>query len=158
MEHLPKRPRTVLLAAVAVMLLPQAASVRAAEAPVIEVVLDKAKIVRMPPHAETIVVGNPIIADVTTLKSNGLVVVTGKGFGETNLIFLDHAGEAIEEASVRVQSSPSLIVVQRGLSQESYACQPRCQPTVSLGDATEFLKDSSSQITSRNTLATPVSH
>lgn len=155
MELLPNRARALLLAAALTTVPPPVAPARAAEAPVIDVVLDKAKIVRMPPHAETIVVGNPIIADVTTLKGSGLVVVTGKGFGETNLIFLDHGGEAIQEASVRVQASPSLVVVQRGLSHESYACQPRCQPTVSLGDAADFLKESSSQITSRNTLATP---
>ena len=154
-SFLKRRARTV---AVAMTLVLPPVAVRAAEAPAIDVVLDKAKIIRMPPLAETIVIGNPIIADVTTLKANGLVVVTGKGFGETNLIFLDRAGEAIQEASVRVQASPSLLTVQRGLNHESYSCQPRCEPTVSLGDSLDFLKDSSTQITSRNTLATPGAH
>lgn len=124
---------------------------------VIEVTLDKAKVLRMPPKAETIVVGNPGIADVTTLK-NGLVVVTGKGFGETNIIFLDGAGGAIQEAGVRVMASTSLMVVQRGAARESYACQPRCQPTVSLGDSLSYLTDTSGQITARNAVANPVSH
>lgn len=124
---------------------------------VVDVMLDKARVLKMPPGAETIVVGNPIIADVTTLKKNGLVVVTGKGFGETNVILLDGAGNALQELTVRVQASRALITVQRGTSRESYACQPRCEPTVSLGDSTEFLKDASSQISSRNTLATPAS-
>ena len=124
---------------------------------VIEVTLDKAKVLRMPPRAETMVVGNPSIADVTTLK-NGLVVVTGKGFGETNLIFLDGAGGAIQEAGVRVPPSSSLVVVQRGTDRESYTCQPRCQPTVALGDSANFLTDSTHQITVRNELANTVSH
>ena len=131
----------------------------AAAAPqAVEVTLDKAKILRMPAHAATIVVGNPIIADVTTLKADGLVVVTGKGFGETNLIFLDSAGTAVEEANVRVTSADTLLTVQRGMDRESYSCQPRCEPTVSLGDSDAFIKGASSQITSRNALALPVSH
>jgi Flp pilus assembly secretin CpaC len=121
----------------------------------IEVTLDKAKILKMPPNATTIVVGNPIIADVTTLKKDGLIVVTGKGFGETNMIFLDSAGTAIEEANVRVMGQTSLVTVQRGMDRESYSCRPRCQPTVTLGDADSFIKGASTQITSRNTLAVP---
>ena len=124
----------------------------------VEVTLDKAKVIRLPAHAQTIVVGNPIIADVTTLKADGLVVVTGKGFGETNMIFLDKAGTAIEEADVRVVAGTSQITVQRGLDRESYSCAPRCQPTVSLGDADTFIKNASSQIQSRNALALPASH
>lgn len=124
----------------------------------IDVTLDRAKVIRMPPRAQTIVVGNPIIADVTTLKTDGLVVVTGKGFGETNMIFLDKEGAAIEEATVRVMAGTSQLTVQRGLERESYSCQPRCQPTVSLGDADPFLKGSSAQIQSRNALAVPAGH
>ena len=124
----------------------------------IEVTLDKAKILRMPPDAATIVVGNPVIADVTTLKSNGLLVVTGKGFGETNMIFLDKTGVAIEEATVRVTGENTHLTVQRGMDRESYSCLPRCQPTVTLGDADTFLKGASGQITARNGLAVPTSH
>lgn len=121
----------------------------------IEVVLDKAKIIRMPAHAQTIVVGNPSIADVTTLKIDGLVVVTGKGFGETNMIFLDKTGAAVEESTVTVVAGTSQITVQRGAARESYSCQPRCEPTVALGDDQIFSGTTSAQITSRNKLATP---
>ncbi len=137
------------------MLLPTAAP--AADG--IEVTLDKAKVIRMPAHAQTIVVGNPSIADVTTLKIDGLVVVTGKGFGETNMIFLDKTGTAVEESSVTVVAGTSQLTVQRGNARESYSCQPRCQPTVALGDDQVFMGATSSQIQSRNALAVPaVSH
>lgn len=124
----------------------------------IVVVLDKAKLVRMPEHVDTVVVGNPIIADVTMLKKNGLVVVTGKGYGETNVIFLDSAGQAISEANVTVERAEGLVTIQRGLERESYSCMPRCEPAVALGDATRFLSDTSGQITSRNGLANPSGH
>jgi hypothetical protein len=39
-------------------------------------------------RAAQAVVGNPIIADVS-LQRNGVVVLTGKSFGSTNLIALD---------------------------------------------------------------------
>lgn len=121
----------------------------------IEVTLDKAKLIHMPAHAQTIVVGNPSIADVTTLKIDGLVVVTGKGFGETNMIFLDKTGTAVEESTVTVVAGTSQITVQRGIARESYSCQPRCEPTVALGDDQVFSGGNSAQITSRNALATP---
>lgn len=124
----------------------------------IVVTLDKAKLIKLPEHVETIVVGSPIIADVTMLKKNGLVVITGKGYGETNVIFLDSTGQAISEATVTVEHAQGLLTVQRGLDRESYACAPRCEPAVSLGDSVKFLSDASSQITSRNGLAAPTGH
>lgn len=116
--------------------------------------LDQAKLVKLPDHVETIVVGSPIIAGVDMVK-HGLVVITGKGFGQTNVIFLDNTGQAVSEALVTVQESPGLVTVQRGIDRESYACTPRCQPAIALGDASKFLSETSSQITSRNGLAAP---
>lgn len=117
------------------------------------ITLDRAKLLKMPESVETVVVGSPIVADVTMLKKNGLVVVTGKGFGETNIIFLDRAGQAVSEALVTVQAAPDFVTVQRGMERESYSCNPRCQPSVALGDATKFLQDTSGQISARNGLA-----
>ena len=127
----------------------------AAEAPPqhIVVTLDKAKLVKLPEHVDTIVVGSPIVADVTMLKKNGLVVITGKGYGETNVIFLDNNGQALSEATITVNGPSNLLTVQRGLDRESYACDTRCEPTVVLGDANKYLTEASGQITSRNGLA-----
>src|SRR3984957_16541983 len=46
----------------------------------IAVVLDQAKIARLPQGTATLIVGNPMIADVTMLKNNNTMVITGKGF------------------------------------------------------------------------------
>lgn len=138
------------------------ATVADAQPPVAEqhivVTLDRAKLVKLPEHVETIVVGSPIVADVTMLKHNGLVVVTGKGYGETNVIFLDADGQAISEALVTVEQAQGLVTVQRGLDRESYSCTPRCEPAVALGDATKFLSDTSAQIGTRNGLAGTGAH
>ena len=60
--------------------------------------LDYARILRLPEGAQTLVIGNPLIADVTMLKNNRLMVVTGKSFGATNLIILDNSGSQVGES------------------------------------------------------------
>ena len=102
------------------------------------------------------IVGNPVIANVTMLKRNNTIVLTGKGFGETNLIALDAQGKALGESTVRVMPAENVLIVQRGMDRESYACSPKCEPIVNLGDTTKYVTDVTSQIQSRNTLEQPV--
>ena len=70
--------------------------VGAVAADTIDVILDQAQTLRLPDRVGTIVVGNPLIADVT-VQSGGLMVVTGKGYGRTNVIALDHHGGVLLE-------------------------------------------------------------
>lgn len=119
----------------------------------VEVVVDHAKVVRLPEKAQTVIVGNPGIADVS-VQRNGVMVVTGKSFGVTNLIALDASGALLAESLVRVgASSDSMLTVQRGLERESYSCTPSCQPAVQLGDAQKFFSDVGGQTRTRNSLA-----
>jgi hypothetical protein len=83
------------------------------------------------------------------------MVVTGKGFGETNLIALDAHGNVLEEKMVRVVPTNSTLVVQRGMERETFSCAPTCMPTVQLGDAKDLFKDASNQISDRNALVAP---
>jgi hypothetical protein len=123
----------------------------------VSVMVDHAKVVRLPEKAQTVIVGNPGIADVSVQK-NGVMIVTGKSFGVTNLIALDATGALLAESLVRVgAASDSMLTVQRGLERESYSCTPVCQPSVQLGDATRYFGETGSQITTRNALATGAS-
>jgi hypothetical protein len=100
----------------------------------IEVTLDQAKLVKLPAGAETIVIGNPSIADVSVQK-NGVMVITGRSTGRTNFIALDASGNIISESMVAVTVPVAgRVVVQRGLDRASYDCAPLCSPAVSLGD------------------------
>ena len=118
------------------------------------VLVDHAKVVRLPEKAQTVVVGNPAIADVA-VQRNGVMVVTGKSFGVTNLIALDASGTLLAESSVRVQAaSDSMLTVQRGLERESYSCTPICQPAAQLGDVKRFFDDVGGQNRARNAAAT----
>src|SRR5215213_6144605 len=72
---------------------------RAAET--VNVFVDQATVTRLPEKVATLVVGNPLIADVS-LQSGGLLVVTGKGYGSTNVVALDRAGNILMEKAVQV--------------------------------------------------------
>ena len=147
-----KRQRHLAQALALVAILCGAAPALAQPATV-TVLLDRAQIMPYPDTTETIVVGNPIVADVTMLRNTGQVILTGKGFGDTNLLFLDGHGTVLQEARLRVREAPSMMVVQRGLDRETYACHPRCQPTVALGDSSTFLQRSIGDIQARNAQA-----
>jgi Flp pilus assembly secretin CpaC len=121
----------------------------------VAVTIDHAKVIRLPQGAQTIIIGNPIIADVTVQK-NGLVVLTGKSYGVTNMIALDAGGAMLAESLISVQApTESLVTVQRGLDRESYSCTPNCQPSILLGDATKYFSEAGGQAGARNSLAAP---
>lgn len=64
-----------------------------------------AKIVETPAIANTIVVGNPNVADVTVSETNGQFIhVVGKIQGVTNILLLDAKGAAFYEAEIRVMA------------------------------------------------------
>jgi hypothetical protein len=118
------------------------------------VTVDQARVVKVPPTARTLVIGNPMIADVTLLKQGSTMIVTGKGFGETNLIALDGDGNPVAESMIEVVGGGNALVVQRGMDRQSYTCAPRCQPTARLGDDPKFFGDVTAQIQSHNSQAT----
>jgi Flp pilus assembly secretin CpaC len=122
---------------------------------VILVHLNKAKVLQLPDRTSTIIIGNPIIADVTPVKRGNVITITGKGFGQTNLIALDAAGNALGESVIQVVTDSTSLIVQRGMDRESYNCAPTCQPTVNLGDSTAYMGAVAGQIQSRNQASVP---
>jgi hypothetical protein len=106
----------------------------------IAVYVDQAKLVKLPAKVSTIVVGNPLIADVT-LQSGGIVVVTGKGYGATNFIAMDRNGEVLVDRQIQVEGpTDQLVTVYRGVERESYSCAPICQRRVTLGDGAGYFQ------------------
>ncbi len=107
-----------------------------AKADTVKVNLDQAQVMRLPVGVATIVIGNPLIAD-GSLQAGGLFVVTGKGYGTTNLMALDRGGRVLMDKIVTVAPprSGDLVVVYKGIERESYSCAPECAPRITtLGD------------------------
>jgi len=99
---------------------------------------DQSQLLRMPRPVAEIIIGNPSIADVT-VQSSKLLVITGKSFGITNIITLDAERNVIRDQRVLVQRDVVKIVnLQRGIKRQSYNCSPQCNPTITVGDDTEY--------------------
>ncbi|MDE3177995.1 MAG: pilus assembly protein N-terminal domain-containing protein [Pseudomonadota bacterium] len=118
----------------------------AASDDILRITIDQAQIAKLPANTSTVVIGNPGIADITTLKNGQGMVVTGKGYGRTNLIALDADGNLIDEKQIHVEPARHVLVVQRGNSRESYSCDPVCMPSAVLGDDTKVFGDVVGQV------------
>jgi hypothetical protein len=139
-------------AALAIMAVALAWPAIAGAAPV-RVVLDQAKIIRLPERVATIVVGNPAIADIS-VQPGGIMVLTGRGYGTTNILVLDRSGQVLMEQDIQVGGpSDNVVVVYRGVDRESYSCAPRCERRFTLGDAPAFFDSNGAQIGLRNAVS-----
>jgi hypothetical protein len=104
----------------------------------VAVAVDQAKLFKLPEKVATIVIGNPLIADIT-LQPGGTVVVTGKSYGTTNMMALDRAGSVVMDRLVQVEGpAGKLVTVYRGVDRETYSCTPTCQRRITLGDTQSY--------------------
>lgn len=131
----------------------------------ISVHLDEARIVKLPERATTVVIGNPLIADVS-IQPGGLAVITGKGYGATNVVVLDKGSAVLMEKMIEVKGpNDPIVVVFRGMTRQTYSCTPDCSRRIALGDTSkddwdvgtglpiEYFGKNLAQTVSRNTQA-----
>jgi hypothetical protein len=113
--------------------------------------VDQAQIMHLPEKIATIVIGNPLIADAT-LQSGGILVVTGKGYGATNLLALDRSGRVVMEKTVQVLGAGTgdLVTVYKGVERESYSCAPNCERRITLGDSPGYFNATLTESGARN--------
>ncbi len=104
----------------------------------VEVQVNMARILRISAPAATVIIGNPAVADVT-IQDPQTLVLTGKSFGDTNLIVLDAQGNPIADTIMRVVADGAdVVTVYLGSKRTSVACSPTCQPVIRLGDDAEY--------------------
>ncbi len=128
----------------------RAISAAMAEGPIV-VRLDEAKVIKVPDRATTIVIGNPLIADLA-IQPGGLAVVTGRSFGATNVLVMDKSGAILTEQNIEVLGpTDPTVVVYRGVDRETYSCTPLCSPRLTLGDELKYFTETMGEITTRNT-------
>jgi len=144
--------RRIDLCALAVLFLGIAIATPArADTDTVTINVDEAQIMTLPDRVATIVIGNPLIADAT-LQNGGILVVTGKGYGATNLLALDRGGRVLMEKTIQVTGpgTKDLVVVYRGVDRESYSCAPTCQRRITLGDSPAYFNATLTQSGTRN--------
>jgi len=121
----------------------------------ITVTVDEARVMKLPERVATIVIGNPLIADAA-LQSGGMLVVTGKGFGSTNMVGLDRSGKVVMDNMVQVlgvTASSDLVIVYKGVERESYSCNPDCEKRLTLGDSVAYFNSVLQQSGTRSSSA-----
>ena len=96
--------------------------------------LDQARVLKLPDRATTVVIGDPLIADMS-IQPGGLAVITGKAYGETNVVVLDKSSAVLLEKIIEVKAPEEpLVMVFRGQTRQTYSCTPECSPRATLGD------------------------
>jgi hypothetical protein len=141
-----------LLACAFVAAAPIAAT--AAKADTVNVMLDQARVMKLPERVATIVIGNPLIADAS-LQAGGILILTGKGYGSTNLVAFDRSGRIVLDKTVQVLGAEGgdIVVVYRGVERESYSCAPECERRLTLGDSQTYFNTTLQQGSVRSGLA-----
>jgi hypothetical protein len=100
--------------------------------------LDQAKTLKLPEGTATLVVGNPLIADAV-VQPSGIVVITAKSYGATNLIAVDRNGATLFNRQIQVVGPTDKVVfVHRGIERETYSCVPNCERRITIGDTPTY--------------------
>jgi hypothetical protein len=120
--------------------------------PDVLVFVDQATLVRLERPAAEIVVGNPSIADVS-VQSGKMLVVTGKSFGETNLIVMDADGKVFVSRRLIVQEPRTgFVTLYLGGGRMTLHCAPYCTPPLVIGDGSEYFETISKQIKTKQSI------
>ncbi|OXT01813.1 hypothetical protein B7H23_02350 [Notoacmeibacter marinus] len=119
--------RFALLASITTTALFVVAGIPAHAADGIAIDRGNARIVKLVEPAETVIVGEPSIADVT-VKDSRTLVLTGRTYGSTNLVVFNAAGEPIVDQPIVVsrQGKGSVRLYRRN-DVEMMTCLPVCE-------------------------------
>jgi hypothetical protein len=123
-----------------------------AQAETINVFADQAKIMELPGEPATMIVGNPMIAEVTV--QNNVMAVHGRHFGTTNLIILDQDGKQLATYEINVQmGGGSVVQVFKGGARMSFNCEPACESIAVPGDESGYMDNVLDQIGKKTSAA-----
>jgi Flp pilus assembly secretin CpaC len=121
----------------------------------VAIAMDEVRTITFPKAVATVYVGNPAIADINMIDSRHAFVL-GKGFGNTNIVALDHAGEQVinTHVSVMARQDYSTVTLQRGVNRLTYSCtSSHCEATPEPGDGKDSFEAVAGQVTSHEAAA-----
>ncbi len=148
------RSRSCLVSLVAALINISLATGSAAELN-ITVYADQAKILKVNGTPASVVIGNPMIADISI--QGEVLAVHGRHFGNTNLIILDHQGNELASLLVNV-IRPEINNVEmfkggaegKMVGKFSYICAPDCESIVMPGDDNDYNAAIAGQISTKS--------
>lgn len=144
--------RAFALAAASAAVLAAAPGALASET-MITVKADQARIVPVKGEPATVVIGNPLFAEVTV--GEGMIVIHGRQFGTTNVLVLDNQGNTLSDFELNViRGGGRNVTVYKGGSSYSYLCAPSCESTLQVGDNTDYFGAVNAAMSAKNGLAT----
>ena len=125
----------------------------AASADPFSVKVDQTVTLKLTAPANSVVIGNATVADVSVADAKTLLV-TGKAFGSTNLTVLDRAGNTIytNQLIVGGEEGTGLTII-RGTGTYSYSCVDKCRATPMVGDAPQHFSDVMNTVTGKASTA-----
>jgi Flp pilus assembly secretin CpaC len=122
----------------------------------ITVKADQAKLLALPGDPATVVVGNPLFADVSIKQ--GMIVIHGRHFGTTNVIALDKDGARLADFELHVVRGGSQnVTVYKAGSTFSYLCAPNCESALQVGDNSDYYSSINSSVSQKLELSTGAS-
>lgn len=138
-----------VLTFLALPVLAQAADLSAHE---MQVAVDRARILKIPSAAATVIIGNPSIVDVA-IHDPKTLVLTGRSYGVTNVVVIGTDGEVVFDDNVTVTGSEDHSVrVYRQAMRTTYSCSPQCEPKVAVGDQQDAFSQAASQFQQREAM------
>jgi Flp pilus assembly secretin CpaC len=153
---LASRQRAISLAVVSFIAVTGISVTNSTAGEAVIVTIDRAKVLRISRPADTIIIGNPAIADAT-IQDQRTLILTGRSFGVTNIVILDSDGEPIVDETIVVQGHETNTVrIYRRAVRETLACSPVCEPTLTIGDDSKTFQNASIQVKQRNDLSDSV--
>ena len=126
-------------------------AVAVAQAATVKVKPDEAKLLRLSDKPATVVIGNPLYADVLVVGDK--VLVQGHNYGKTNVIILNNEGEKIAQFDVVVsgQQDNTVSIFRQG-KKETLFCAPDCNNIAEASDNASELLDYSLRVGIRDRL------
>ena len=106
------------------------------QADYLKISLDHARILKLDRSVSKVIIGTDQIADATVADPR-TIVLTGKGFGTTNLVLLDSDGNAIvDERIIVALDEAKTIRVYRQTDRAIMSCAPNCESKTIGGSTT----------------------
>ena len=120
----------------------------------VDVAVDEARIIRVSRAPASVVIGNPLIADVL-VEENGLMFLIGRNYGTTNLIAVDADGQEVASMDVVVRTGGrNAVSLFKGTGRVALNCSPRCETELDVGDSPEHFEAIRTQTESKTALST----